>query len=951
MGISRIAALVAAVAAAVFVGIEGGIAFAEVGGETGHVLVVTSIECETVPIAGDKAGTTPYTAPCSHMEVVSLTAEPTASNGIVVCSFAWWMIDYIEQPAGQRTIQITMDADHSAMAVYEAPVPTLTVTSAPITGITILRQNYTVNLTDGVTTYTKTFWGSVTLIAPSTARDGDDEYRFVRWELDGDPVNSRSIHIHMEQDCTAVAVYEERVPVLSVSSKPMGGVSISGDVPGTTDYTATYSRGQAFTLTAPASVTTEEGEHPFLHWSVKAVTQPEGQTSVEVLTDSYTCSAVAVYFEFHPVLTVKSSPSGISIGGDKPGTAEYTAECIGGEVVHLQAPLEAVISQTDYVFSHWTCTTTTTKTVDTPELELVMNESTRAVARYVVKPYMLTVLSEPFAGISIDGTAPGTTDYTVPTRPYDGAILEAPSEVQHDGGTYTFLRWILDGVDQPVYETELLVDMTGDITCVAVYAISTRLTVSSSPLRISISGDKPGITPYTAACLTSDPVVLEAPPTYTYYSSIYDFSHWEIDGVAQAAGQDSITVVPVSDCSAKAVYDRVPQIRVQSEPIRGVPISGDKPGVTNYVEPCRGINAVYLEAPPTFSANGHAYRFVRWHVYGTATPSGNTGVLVSITVSEDEPYVRASAIYEALVVDVGTSLWTPVTIGGSRPGTTSYTIDYGPHEVITLEAPATVVQDGTPHRFARWVLDNEEQPALQTTIEFTPTGYHRLVAVYMVAMIRLVGPADRGESPLPPGGGTFTVDVFLSCPVAVGGMTTALQFLDASGIDAAFPIATGPDGNSWFNYHKIDFNSARWPSIMGLFAESGPQRHRAFGFMSMGADGPVADDTWVCTVTYEYGPSAEGTYAIRCDADRSITLVGTADGQELSRFDVPGTVVIGLAADLNHDCMVNEADMLVLRDMLGQHVSPGMRGDLNSDGVIDVRDLIILRNRMGTACR
>jgi len=949
MGIGRFAAYVAAIA--VFVGINRGIAPAGNAGEASHVLTVESADDEAVPVAGDKPGITPYTAACSHMEVVSLTAPPTVLEGTVVCTFAFWMIDYIEQPAGQTTIHVTMDSDHTVIAGYELPDAKLTVSSMPITGVKIMHHvSWMEEHVDGVTNYTQTWCESKTLRAPWSVMEGDDEYEFVRWELDGVTVADRYLWISGLGSHNAIAVYEARVPALSVSSKPMGGVIISGDLPGTTGYTAAFTRRQAFTLTAPASVATEDGEHPFLHWSVNAATQPEGQTSVEILTENYLCNAVAVYFEFHPVLTVKSSPSGISIGGDKPGTAEYTAECAGGEAVRLQAPLEATIEEKDYVFSHWMCTTTTTKTVDTPEHELVMNESTRVVACYDRKPFTLTVRSEPFAGISIGGTSPGDTDYTVPVRPNDDVLLEAPSDAQHDAEAYRFLRWVLDGIDQPLFEAKLQTDMTGDITCVAVYATATRLTISSSPSKIPISGDKQGITPYTAACLTDDPVVLDAPPTFTRYSSLYDFAYWEINGIPQAAGQSSVTIIPVSDCSAEAVYELVPQIRVESYP-RGIPIRGDKPGITDYLAPCRGVDSVYLEAPSMVESSGHRYRFMKWVVFGSGRPTGETGITISTIPDPEVPLIIADARYEPLTVAVQTSLGTSVDISGSRPGTTGYSIDYNHDEVITLEAPMSVVHDGILHRFARWVLDNDEQPALQNIMEFTPSGGHQLVAVYVVAMIRLVGPADRGEPTLPPGGGTFTVDVFLSCPVAVGGFTSVLQFFDASGADAAFPISSGPAGDPKFDGFEVAFNYARWPSVMCLFQrEPKPGQSQLFGFASMGVDTPVADDTWVCSVTCQYGPSAEGSYAIRCHADRSITVVASTDAQELSRFDVSGTVVIGLAADLNGDCIVNDIDLMALRGLLGQQGSPGMRGDINRDGAVDVCDMIILRNRMGKTC-
>ena len=131
---------------------------------------------------------------------------------------------------------------------------------------------------------------------------------------------------------------------------------------------------------------------------------------------------------------------------------------------------------------------------------------------------------------------------------------------------------------------------------------------------------------------------------------------------------------------------------------------------------------------------------------------------------------------------------------------------------------------------------------------------------------------------------------------------------------------------------------------------------RLFGFMSM-SQGPVVGEMRMFTVTYEYGPSAEGTYLITGDGDG--TIIADWNGVVM-HYEQPGHVIIGLdaeqggifslAADLNDDCQVNESDLLAMRCMLGQRGSPGMRGDLNGDGVVNILDLIVLHGRMGKMC-
>jgi len=56
--------------------------------------------------------------------------------------------------------------------------------------------------------------------------------------------------------------------------------------------------------------------------------------------------------------------------------------------------------------------------------------------------------------------------------------------------------------------------------------------------------------------------------------------------------------------------------------------------------------------------------------------------------------------------------------------------------------------------------------------------------------------------------------------------------------------------------------------------------------------------------------------------------------------------------DLNHDCLVNIVDLILMGDLLRTNPASGNNwlGDLNGDGVIDIMDLIAVRNNMGQRC-
>jgi len=80
---------------------------------------------------------------------------------------------------------------------------------------------------------------------------------------------------------------------------------------------------------------------------------------------------------------------------------------------------------------------------------------------------------------------------------------------------------------------------------------------------------------------------------------------------------------------------------VESTPIIGMNITGDKPGTTNYTVPCDDQEAVCLAAPGTVILGGLQYNFVRWVMGGTDQPLAQTDV--AITMDAD---ITAEAEYD-----------------------------------------------------------------------------------------------------------------------------------------------------------------------------------------------------------------------------------------------------------------------------------------------------------------
>jgi len=81
-----------------------------------HTLNVQSTPTGVL-ITGNKPGTTSYNAICQDQEVVTLTAPATAPGPEMDHNFIRWVVDGVDQ-AGDRTIELTMDSDHTALALY-----------------------------------------------------------------------------------------------------------------------------------------------------------------------------------------------------------------------------------------------------------------------------------------------------------------------------------------------------------------------------------------------------------------------------------------------------------------------------------------------------------------------------------------------------------------------------------------------------------------------------------------------------------------------------------------------------------------------------------------------------------------------------------------------------------------------------------------------------------------
>ncbi|HUW34000.1 MAG TPA: SBBP repeat-containing protein, partial [Planctomycetota bacterium] len=174
---------------------------------------------------------------------------------------------------------------------FAPPGSCLTVRTTPVAGIPIA------GCPPGVSDYTICdVNGDVRLTAPAVASVGGTHYAFARWVIEGSPRTAGELDtgvLPMDANHIAVAEYEVRRS-LSVYSSPITGIAITGDKPGTTNYTAACDDGSIVQLTAPGTPSIGGTGYTFIRWEVDGQPKPDGQVAVSIQMDTDHL-AVAVY--------------------------------------------------------------------------------------------------------------------------------------------------------------------------------------------------------------------------------------------------------------------------------------------------------------------------------------------------------------------------------------------------------------------------------------------------------------------------------------------------------------------------------------------------------------------------------------------------------------------------------------------------------------------------------
>jgi len=334
------------------------------------------------------------------------------------------------------------------------------------------------------------------------------------------------------------------------------------------------------------------------------------------------------------------------------------------------------------------------------------------------------VISSPCPGIKIYGDKPGTTPYTVSLVYGQMMIVDVPlgpADTPH--GPATFIRWLVDGSPLPDGATDVSILADANHTLDAVYTEPTpKLTVGSTPAcGIDITGTCPGRTYYTHMCQLGQAVDLLAPEGPTVNGWLYRFVRWKIGSTLQPEGQLDLHLTMTANTTVMAVYvEEFYWLTVQSSPVSGFNVAGDKPGRTEYKAACDKQQVVTLIAPESSYHLGTDYVFDRWKVDDVPQEEGAT----ELTVTMDQGHTVVAMYIAHAKLTVRSSPSYSVEVTGDRPGTTSYSALCAKDEVVSLTAPASIDVSDTELVFACWKLDGKLQAPFQRNMQITMDADH-----------------------------------------------------------------------------------------------------------------------------------------------------------------------------------------------------------------------------------
>jgi hypothetical protein len=223
-------------------------------------------------INGDGDGNTNFKRTYDSGTIVRLTAPDVVKNKI----FHKWTIDGIDN--SNRTIQLTMDNNHTVTALYQLPSPTwtLTVKSKPGNGVPITVSPHDINGDDdGKTKFTRMFNPNevVTITAPKVI----NSKIFYKWTIGEVDNFDRIIQVKMDDNHTVTVEYRTPAVITLNRTSLYFGASTFGPTTGEQTFFVGSSGGSTLNWTLSTSAS-------WLHCSPTSGT---GSGEVTVSVDAF----------------------------------------------------------------------------------------------------------------------------------------------------------------------------------------------------------------------------------------------------------------------------------------------------------------------------------------------------------------------------------------------------------------------------------------------------------------------------------------------------------------------------------------------------------------------------------------------------------------------------------------------------------------------------------------
>ena len=1002
-----------------------------------HTLTVESAPVPGIEIGGDLAGTTPFSAVCVDQQVVRLTAPASLEPGGVLHVFARWVVGGWPRPDRQADLEVTVDADMAAVAVYgrvwhvddDAPADFATIQAA----VEAAAPGDMVVVRDG------------TYSGPGN-RDTDLRGKVLEVCSAAGPTHCVIRCGGSQQQPHSAFLFqggEGRDTVVR-------GFTITGGYSG--DGGAVYCNGASPTLhnNVIAGNTAWFGAGVFCFDASPLLVNNTitRNTAIEsgggIYSDGASAPAAANCIVWGNTGGQIAGPCGSvtfsDVKGGFAGTGNFDLDPLFANAAGGDFHLRAEFGRWDPAAANWVLDAASSLCIDAGDpaadyaLEAMPNGERVNVGAYgntpeaSKSPRILSVRSQPLAAIAISGDKPGTTDYTASCADGSTIRLLAPLDGADGNVRYLFARWLVDGQPRPDGQADVDVPMTANRTATAVYEILTHpLEVRSLPVAgVQIEGDKAGATDYTATCEDRQVVTLAAPLLHATPLNVhYNFSRWLLDGLPQDDGAATLAAAMDSARSAVAVYTiQTHPLHVRSSPPAGVAMAGDRGGVTDYTAICDDQEVARVAAP--WRAGG--LYLLRWLIatgdggWATLTHRGECAVTIAGETTIMAEYGPASEFYvndaapdggiaagddanpgtspDGPMAGIGALLGRypeiaagcvahaaagryreNVIVGAGHSGLELRGAGPGRAVIDGGQAGPCLRLDGFSGIVRGFTLTNGRgdgggvacaggAPVIRNCVishnsaDGSGGGIRCDGGRLRAVNVTLTGNSAAAGGAISISGGTAEIaDSILWGNTAAagrevrldGGSAAALSYCDVGGGQASVDAEAG-SGCAW-GPGMIDADP--------LFAGAGH-------WDDHGTPGDSGDDIWVdadCHLQSKYGRWDPGAGAWAADAATSPCLDAGDPAADVSAEPQPnyGRVNLGaygntaeasksgwnIPGDVDASCVVNILDLLIVRDHLRMNPSAGGNwpSDVNRDGKIDILDLLFVRDRLTSRCR